>query len=94
MKMIVIGLLSNFLFLNAASFEAATVKPANPDAAGSSGEDGRNGSLNVYNVTLKRCIRYAYGISAIRSLAAPNGLITIDMTSWRRQTIRLMKLNS
>ena len=42
-------------FLQAASFEVATIKPAVPDAGGSSGEDGRNGVLRVYNVTLKRC---------------------------------------
>ena len=40
--------------------------------SGSSGEDGRNGTLKVYNVTLKRCIRYAYGISEARFSAGPN----------------------
>jgi hypothetical protein len=47
------------LGLGAASFEVASIRPAAPDSFGSSGEDGRNGLLKVYNVSLKRCIRYA-----------------------------------
>lgn len=43
-------------------FAVATIKPAVPDSAGSSGEDGNSGLLKVYNVSLRRCIRYAYGI--------------------------------
>lgn len=48
--------------LGAGSFEVASIKPASPDEAGISGEDGRNGLLKMWNVSLKRCIRYAYKI--------------------------------
>jgi uncharacterized protein (TIGR03435 family) len=58
MKIALGGLLFATL-LRAASFEVASIKPAVPDAGGSSGEDGRNGVLRMYNVSLKRCIRYA-----------------------------------
>jgi len=54
-----------------ASFQVATIKPAVPDAAGSSGEDGRRGLLKVYNVSLKRCIRYAYGMPESQILGGP-----------------------
>jgi hypothetical protein len=40
----------------------ATIKPAVPDAFGSSDENGRRGFLKVYNVSLERCSRYAYGM--------------------------------
>jgi len=53
------------------SFQVATIKPAVPDAAGSSGEDGRRGLLKVYNVTLKRCIRYAYNMPETQILSGP-----------------------
>jgi uncharacterized protein (TIGR03435 family) len=55
-------IVSTTTLLQGASFEVATIKTAVPDAGGSSGEDGRNGLLKVYNVSLRRCIRYAYGI--------------------------------
>jgi len=48
------------LLLQAASFEAATIKPA-----------GRNGVLRVYNVNLKRCVRYAYAIAEDLILGGP-----------------------
>jgi uncharacterized protein (TIGR03435 family) len=54
------------LGLSATVFEVASIKPAVPDAVGSSGENERNGLLKVYNVTLKRCIRYAYGMPQAR----------------------------
>jgi uncharacterized protein (TIGR03435 family) len=53
------------------SFEVASIRPAVPDAFGSSGEDGRNGLLKVYNVSLRRCIRYAYGIPETQILGGP-----------------------
>jgi uncharacterized protein (TIGR03435 family) len=59
------------LLLQAASFEVASIKRAVPDAGGSSGEDGRNGVLRVYNVTLKRCIRYAYAMPEGQILGGP-----------------------
>jgi uncharacterized protein (TIGR03435 family) len=53
------------------SFDVASIKPAVPDAFGSSGEDGRNGFLKVYNVSLKRCIRYAYGMPETQIVGGP-----------------------
>lgn len=62
MKAVLPTFLLGALLMPAATFEVASIKPAVPDAAGSSGEDGRNGVLKVYNVTLKRAIRYAYRV--------------------------------
>jgi uncharacterized protein (TIGR03435 family) len=74
MRIALITLLLTTQVLRAASFEAATIKPAVPDAAGSSGEDGRQGTLRVYNVTLKRCIRYAYAIAEDQIVGGPKWL--------------------
>jgi uncharacterized protein (TIGR03435 family) len=63
--------------LNAASFEVATVKPASPDWGEISGEDGRDGLLKVYNVSLKRCIRYAYGIPETLIFGGPKWVDTL-----------------
>ena len=71
MRIVLCTLLLTTLLLQGASFEVATIKPAVPDAAGSSGEDGRQGTLRVYNVTLKRCIRYAYAIAEDQILGGP-----------------------
>ena len=71
MKIAFSGLLIATLLLQAASFEVATIKPAVPDAGGSSGEDGRNGVLRLYNVTLKRCIRYTYAIPEDQIIGGP-----------------------
>jgi uncharacterized protein (TIGR03435 family) len=57
--------------LGAQSFDAASIKPAGPDEAGISGEDGRNGVLKMWNVSLKRCIGYAYKIPEDRILGGP-----------------------
>jgi uncharacterized protein (TIGR03435 family) len=65
-------LLAAALGFGQATFDVASVKPAVPDAFGSSGEDGRNGLLKVYNVSLKRCIRYAYDIPETQIVGGPN----------------------
>jgi uncharacterized protein (TIGR03435 family) len=62
-------LLAAALSLAATTFEVASIKPAIPDAFGSSGEDGKNDLLKVYNVNLRRCIRYAYGVPDITARA-------------------------
>jgi uncharacterized protein (TIGR03435 family) len=59
------------LLQRVASFEEASIKKSVPDAFGSSGEDGRRGVLKMYNVRLKRCIRYAYGIAEDQILGGP-----------------------
>ena len=71
MKLALTGLLFATLLLQAASFEVATIKPASPDEAGYSGEDGRNGVLKMWNVSLKRCISYAYRIPEGQILGGP-----------------------
>lgn len=71
MRIVLATLLFTTLILQAASFEVATIKPAVPDAGGSSGEDGRRGTLRVYNVTLKQCIRYAYATAEDQILGGP-----------------------
>jgi uncharacterized protein (TIGR03435 family) len=71
MRIALSGLLLTTLVVQAASFEVATIKPAVPDAFGSSGEDGRQGVLRVYNVTLKRCIRYAYTMAEDQIVGGP-----------------------
>jgi len=48
--------------------KVASIKPAVPDAADGSGEDGHDGVLSVYNITLKRCIRYAYAVAEAQIL--------------------------
>ncbi len=67
---LLIGLVA-VLGLGEASFQVATIKPAVPDTFGSSGEDGRRGLLRVYNVTLKRAIRYAYDIPETQITGGP-----------------------
>jgi uncharacterized protein (TIGR03435 family) len=71
MRIVLSALLATTLLLQAASFEVATIKPAVPDAGGSSGEDGRLGTLRAWNVTLKRCIRYAHAIAEDQILGGP-----------------------
>jgi uncharacterized protein (TIGR03435 family) len=71
MRIVLSGLLFVVLLQGPASFEVATIKRAVPDDAGSSGEDGRNGVLKMWNVSLKRCIRYAYDIPEDQILGGP-----------------------
>jgi uncharacterized protein (TIGR03435 family) len=71
MKTVCCALLLALSLLGAGSFEVASIKPAGPDEAGISGEDGRNGLLKMWNVSLKRCIRYAYKIPEDQILGGP-----------------------
>jgi uncharacterized protein (TIGR03435 family) len=72
------------------SFEVASIKPAVPDAFGSSGEDGRNGLLKVYNVSLRRCIRYAYGMPETQILGGPKWMddLRYDITARASEPLR------
>jgi uncharacterized protein (TIGR03435 family) len=71
MKIALSGLLFTTLLLQAASFEVALITSCSGCRRASSGEDGRNGMLRVYNVTLKRCIRYAYAMAEDQILGGP-----------------------
>lgn len=71
MKTVCYALLFAVLVLGAESFDAASIKPASPDEAPYSGEDGRNGVLKMWNVSLKRCIGYAYKIPEGQILGGP-----------------------
>jgi uncharacterized protein (TIGR03435 family) len=71
MKTVCYTLLLAVTLLGAQSFDAASIKPASPDEAPYSGEDGRDGLLKMWNVSLKRCIGYAYKIPEDRILEGP-----------------------
>jgi uncharacterized protein (TIGR03435 family) len=71
MKTACCALLLSVTLLHAASFEVASIRPASADEIGISGEDGRNGQLKMWNVSLKRCIRYAYTIPEDQILGGP-----------------------
>ena len=61
------------LVLQAASFDVASVKPANPNAVGSN-TDSDPGRITMQNVTLKRCIMRAYEVPDIQITGGPNWL--------------------
>jgi uncharacterized protein (TIGR03435 family) len=56
--------------LQAASFDAASIKPSNAPP-GSSGMTTNNGSLRAYNLTLRRCIALTYGIPEDQIIGGP-----------------------
>ena len=58
------------LLLYAASFDVASVKPANPNAVGSN-TDSDPGRITMQNVTLKRCIMRAYEVPDIQITGGP-----------------------
>lgn len=57
----------------APQFEVASIKPSN-DGPGSSGISTNNGRLSGRNVTLKRCVRSAYGVQEAQILGGPKWL--------------------
>lgn len=71
MKTVACALLLAVMLFGAATFEVATIKPASPDEAPYSGEDGRDGLLKMWNVSLKQCIGYAYKISENQIVGGP-----------------------
>jgi hypothetical protein len=76
-------------------FEAASVKPSLAEA-GSSGITTRRGTLKANNVTLKRCIIGAYGISPHQVVGGPAWLDSDQrrptQTCSRSSTGRLLAL--
>ena len=58
------------LLLYAASFDVASVKPANPNAVGSN-TDSDPGRITMQNVTLKRCMMRAYEVPDIQITGGP-----------------------
>jgi len=61
------------LVLQAASFDVASVKPANPNAVGSN-TDSDPGRITMQNVTLKRCIMRAYEVPDLQITGGPKWL--------------------
>jgi len=71
MKNAIPALLLAAMLLQAASFDAASIKPSDAPNGNSSGIDTDNGLLRAHNVTLKRCINGAYGIPEAQILGGP-----------------------
>ena len=69
--------------LQAASFEAASIKPSEAATGSSSGIDSDNGLLRGHNVTLMRCIIGAYGVPEAQVLDGPKwiGETRFDITA-------------
>ena len=59
MKNAIPALLLAAILLQAASFDAASIKPSDAPNGNSSGIDTDYGLLRAHNVTLKRCISWA-----------------------------------
>jgi hypothetical protein len=54
----------------APAFEVASIKPSTSDP-GSSGVTTSRGRISMQNVTLKRCVRSAYGVEDSQILGGP-----------------------
>jgi uncharacterized protein (TIGR03435 family) len=70
MKLWACGLVACALFAQTVSFDAASIKPSEAPP-GSSGINTNNGYMRAYNVTLKRCIAGAYGITEDQVIGGP-----------------------
>jgi len=68
---IVLGLLLTSMLVQAASFDAASIKPSDAPNGNSSGIDPDPGLLRAHNVTLKRCSTGAYGVPEAQILDGP-----------------------
>jgi uncharacterized protein (TIGR03435 family) len=71
MRIALRGVFFAALVLQAASFDAASIKPSDAPNGNSSGIDTDNGLLRAQNVTLKRCINGAYGLPEAQILGGP-----------------------
>jgi uncharacterized protein (TIGR03435 family) len=71
MKNVLPAILLTAILLQAASFDAASIKPSDAPNGNSSGIDTDNGLLRAHNVTLRRCITGAYGLPEAQILGGP-----------------------
>ena len=71
MKNILIAVLFTAVLLQAASFDAASIKPSDAPNGSSSGVETQIGLVRANNVTLKRCINGAYGLPEAQILGGP-----------------------
>lgn len=67
---------ASFLSAQGAKFEVASIKPANPDAHGSSILTDRVGGLNVENAPVRALITMAYGIRDFQLSGGPGWIGT------------------
>ena len=70
MRPLACGLLSCALFAQTVAFDAASIKPSDAPP-GSSGINTNSGSMRAYNVTLRRCIAGAYGMTETQVIGGP-----------------------
>jgi len=83
------------LVLQAASFDAASIKPSDAPNGNSSGIETEIGLVRAHNVTLKRCITGAYGLPEAQILGGPKWIAElryeiVAKTSERAGDDRLM----
>ena len=83
MRILLTGALFAVALLQAASFEAASIKPSEAATGSGSGIDSDNGLLRGHNVTLMRCIVGAYGVPEAQVLDGPKwiGETRFDITA-------------
>jgi uncharacterized protein (TIGR03435 family) len=70
MRLWACGLVACALLAQSVSFDAASIKPS-AGPPGSSGINTNNGYMQAYNVTLRRCIAGAYGITEDQVIGGP-----------------------
>jgi len=88
MKNALPGLLLTAILLQAASFDAASIKPSDAPNGNSSGIETEIGLLRAHNVTLKRCITGAYGVPEAQILGGPKWLDELRYEIMARTTER------
>ena len=65
----------------APAFEAASIKPSQDPPGSSSGITTTKGRISARNVTLKRCVRGAYGVEEPRMLEDRSGSMRLATIS-------------
>ena len=74
MKNALLGLLFTALLLQAASFDAASIKPSDAPAGSGSDVDTDGALIRMQNVTLKRFMMSAYGVPEAQILGVPKAM--------------------